>query len=173
MTKIIYLIAGISLLISCANNPKNGSNEETYQNNKWGERTVELTDFDSLVTGKTYLSIYSQIYSISEHKTHNLTAMVSIRNTSETDTIYLNKAKYFDTKGSLVKNYIEHSIYISPLETIEIIIGEKETEGGTGSNFIFDWQTKTNTSEPLFEAVMNSTIGQQGLSFTTQGKRLQ
>ena len=58
------------------------------------------------------------------------------------------------------------------METVEIVIDQDDNEGGTGANFIFDWKIKPDTNEPLFEAVMISTYGQQGLSFTTTGIRL-
>ncbi|MFC4098006.1 DUF3124 domain-containing protein [Euzebyella saccharophila] len=138
----------------------------------WSKRKVDVSSLDSLEYGKSYLSIYSQIYSLSEHKTHNLTAMVSMRNTSDQDTIYLLKAEYFDTHGKLVRTYFNHPLYLAPMETTEIIIDEVDVEGGTGSNFLFEWKIPLNAPEPLFEGVMNSTVGQQGLSFTTQSKRI-
>lgn len=139
----------------------------------WSKREISVPVKDSLEHGKSYLSIYSQIYSSSEHKTHNLTAMVSLRNTSEKDTIYLLKGEYFDTHGTSLRSYFKHPIYLAPLETTEIIIDEMDVEGGTGSNFIFEWKTPLGCPEPLFEGVMNSTVGQQGLSFTTQSRRIQ
>jgi hypothetical protein len=139
----------------------------------WSKRQVSLNSKDSLVHGKSYLSIYSQIYSSSEHKTHNLTAMASLRNTSEKDTVYLLKAEYFDTHGTSIRTYFKHPIYLAPLETTEIIIDEMDVEGGTGSNFIIEWKTPIDCPEPLFEGIMNSTVGQQGLSFTTQSRRIQ
>tara|TARA_R110002073_G_scaffold4213_1_gene27929 strand:+ start:69077 stop:69538 length:462 start_codon:yes stop_codon:yes gene_type:complete len=139
----------------------------------WEKRTIDISQKDSLEFGRTYLSSYSQIYSMSEHRTHNLTAMASLRNTSMSDTIYVLKATYHDTAGKLVRTYFEKPIYLLPLETVEIIIDEIDTEGGTGSNFIFDWKIPKSASEPLFEGVMSSTMGQQGLSFTTQGKRIE
>ena len=42
-----------------------------------------------------------------------------------------------------------------------------------GSNFLFEWKIPKNCPEPLFEGIMSSTMGQQGLSFTTQSKRIQ
>ncbi|MEH6514030.1 MAG: DUF3124 domain-containing protein, partial [Maribacter arcticus] len=60
----------------------------------------------------------------------------------------------------------------APLETTAIIIDEMDVEGGTGSNFIFEWKSPIGSPEPLFEGVMNSTVGQQGLSFTTQSRRI-
>jgi hypothetical protein len=138
----------------------------------WSKRKINLTSKDSLEYGKTYLSIYSEIYSYSEHKKQSLTAMVSLRNTSDLDSIYLLKAEYYDTHGKSIRKYFNYPIYLAPLETIEIIIDEMDLTGGTGSNFIFEWKAPKNTSEPLFEAIMSSTMSQQGLSFTTHGKRV-
>lgn len=153
-----------------------GCNERTEISSispeNWSKRTATIHAKDSLQYGKSYLSIYSQIYSMSEHKTHNLTSMASIRNTSDSDTIYILKAEYYDTHGVSVRNYFDQPIFLAPMETIEIIIDESDTSGGTGSNFIFEWNKPKNCSEPLFEGVMISTLGQQGLSFTTQGKRI-
>ncbi len=139
----------------------------------WSTKQIDISKKDSLSYGKSYLSIYSQIYSISEQKKHNLTAMVSMRNTSENDTIYLLKTKYYDTHGKEIRTYFDTPIFLAPMETTEIIIDEVDVEGGTGSNFIIEWKIPQNCPEPLFEGVMNSTMGQQGLSFTTQSKRIQ
>ncbi|RKR12902.1 uncharacterized protein DUF3124 [Maribacter vaceletii] len=139
----------------------------------WTKRAASTSVKDSLEYGKSYLSIYSQIYSLSEHKRHNLTAMVSLRNTSDKDTIYLLNSKYFDTHGKLIRSYFDFPIYLAPMETTEIIIEEGDVSGGTGSNFLIEWKKQQKTSEPLFEAVMSSTLGQQGLSFTTQAKRIE
>ncbi|GAA4238482.1 DUF3124 domain-containing protein [Postechiella marina] len=138
----------------------------------WSKRTAVISETDTLEHGKSYLSVYSQIYSISEHKTHNLTAMISLRNTSETDTIYVLRADYYDTHGKSIRKYFDKPVFLAPMETAEIIIDEIDISGGTGSNFIFEWKTPLNCSEPLFEGVMNSTMGQQGLSFTTHAKRI-
>ncbi|MDP5104834.1 MAG: DUF3124 domain-containing protein [Polaribacter sp.] len=165
--KFIYLLFA-SLLLSC-NNQKEIS---SINPENWSKRTANLKSKDSLEYGKSYLSIYSQIYSMSEHKTHNLTAMASLRNTSDTDSIYITKAVYYDTHGKLVRTYFDFPIYLAPMETTEIIIDEIDVVGGTGSNFIFEWKIPKNCPEPLFEGIMSSTIGQQGLSFTTYAKRI-
>jgi len=138
----------------------------------WSKRSIDLTTKDSLEYGKSYLSVYSQIYSITEHKRHNLTSMVSMRNTSEADTIYLLRAEYFDTHGKSVRKYFDSPIFLAPLETTEIIIDEIDVTGGTGSNFILEWKTPKNCPAPIFEGIMTSTMGQQGLSFTTQAMRI-
>jgi hypothetical protein len=163
---VIIFFAFLSI-ISCQKKEISSISEEN-----WSKRKAIISDKDSLEYGKSYLSIYSQIYSLSEHKTHNLTAMISLRNISDTDTIYVLQATYHDTAGTSLRNYFKDPIYLAPLETTEIIIDEVDVSGGTGSNFIFEWKIPKNCHEPLFEGIMNSTVGQQGLSFTTQSLRI-
>lgn len=168
--KLVCLFFTLGLLIGCELEPKEEVSSINPEN--WSKRQITINTKDSLEYGKSYLSIYSQIYSLSEHKTHNLTAMVSMRNTSDQDSIYLLSAEYYDTHGKKVRTYFNHPIYLAPMETTEIIIDEIDVEGGTGSNFLFEWKIPKNAPEPLFEGVMNSTVGQQGLSFTTQSRRI-
>lgn len=158
----------VSVLFGCETEVKKGKIDPV----DWSARIAEMNNSDSLEYGKSYLSIYSQIYSVSALKTQNLAAMVSLRNTSDSESIFILSTKYYDTKGVLVKNYFDTPVYLDPLETVEILINEVDVTGGTGSNFIFEWKTPYQTSEPMFEAVMTSTKGQQGLSFTTQSVRI-
>lgn len=169
MKNVVLCLVITTMFISCVEKEKMSSSADA----NWSQRKVSLAVNDSLEYGKSYLSIYSQIYSISEQKKHNLTAMISMRNTSDRDTIYLLKTKYYDTHGKAIRTYFDYPIFLAPMETTEIIIDEVDVEGGTGSNFIIEWKIPQNCPEPLFEGVMNSTMGQQGLSFTTQAKRIQ
>lgn len=139
----------------------------------WSARTVALSVSDSLVKGSSYLSVYSQIYSETEHRTHNLTGTISMRNTNLKDSIFIRKAEYFDTHGNSIRTYFDKPIFIKPMETVEIVIDEKDQSGGTGANFLFHWSIKPTSHEPYFEGVMISTSGQQGLSFTTKGIRVE
>lgn len=166
--KIKFLsIIIVVLLFGCNEKKENSSiNPEN-----WAKRAINLASKDSLEYGKSYLSVYSQIYSNTEHRTHNLTSMISMRNTSELDTIYLLRAEYYDTHGKSIRKYFDSPIFLAPMETTEIIIDELDVSGGTGSNFILEWKIPKKCPEPLFEGIMTSTMGQQGLSFTTQAKR--
>ncbi|WP_179376502.1 DUF3124 domain-containing protein [Winogradskyella wichelsiae] len=168
MKKIIVLVFAFYSFYSC----DHVSNDEEYEKINWKERIATRKASDSLEVGKSYLSVYSQIYSYSQHKTYNLTAMVSMRNTSATDSLYLFKVDYYDTHGELLKTYFDQPVFVRPMETLDIVINEVDIAGGTGGNFIFDWKTPIGASEPVFEGVMTSTSGQQGLSFVTQAKRL-
>ena len=168
MKKGILLLLLVALFASCENEKTISS----YDPVDWEARGVEKSVTDSLKKGQSYLSVYSEIYSQTEHRTHNLTSTVSMRNVDMKDTIYIDKAEYFNTQGEPIRIYFNHPIYIAPMETVEIVVDETDIEGGTGANFIFEWSTKESSPEPLFEGVMISTSGQQGLSFTSKGVRI-
>lgn len=161
----------IMLLLSIGCNKAKEISSVNSEN--WSKRAIDISNKkDTLEYGMSYLSTYSQIYSMNEKSIYNLTSMVSLRNLSTTDSIYLLNARYYNTQGELVRAYFNNTIYLKPLETTEIIIDEIDVSGGTGSNFIFEWKTPKDCPEPLFEGVMTSTAGQQGFSFTTQAKRI-
>ncbi|PWK18259.1 DUF3124 domain-containing protein [Xanthomarina spongicola] len=168
MKYAFLLFASLILCVSCQNNTQT----EDINPINWKKRSVDLPMNDTLTKGKSYLSVYSEIYSITEHRTINLTVTVSLRNVSINEPVYLLDASYYNTKGDLIRSYFKDPVLLNPLETIEIIIDEKDTHGGSGANFIFDWALNHSGHEPLFEAVMISTSGQQGISFTTQGVTL-
>lgn len=160
------LVLMMVLMLGCQQQAKFEVNEEN-----WSKRAADIEKMDSLVYGKSYLSVYSQMYSFTQKQKYNLTAMVSMRNVSEKDTIYLLRADYFNTHGANVRTYFDYPIFILPMETLEIVIDQADIEGGTGSNFLFEWKTPKNSPEPLFEGVMNSMQGTQGISFTTHAIR--
>lgn len=156
------------LLFSCSS-----PQEVTIDPENWEQRRAESVDADSLASGTTYLSIYSRVYSQTEHKSHELTATVSLRNPNLKDSIFIESAQYYNTEGDLLRTYFEHMIYIAPMETVTIVIDEADTAGGAGANFLFDWKTRPGDNEPIFEAVMITTYNSLGLSFTTSGIRLE
>jgi hypothetical protein len=164
----IFLLIG---LVSCEN-PMTVHNELPPKND-WTSREATITIDSSFEEGSTYLPVYSEIYQRNQNFTFDLTATVSIRNISLVDTVYLKSANYFNTHGDLIRKYFENPVYVKPMETIEIVVNEDDKEGGTGANFVFEWAMRKGSLEPFFEAVMISTTGQQGLSFTTRGIRKQ
>jgi hypothetical protein len=165
-------ILGILLLMLVIQSCQEKKEVSSIDPVNWSKRMIDRPLNELLTHGTTYLSVYSQIYSQSEHRTHDLTVTVSMRNTTLADTLYIEKAEYFNTAGKSIRTYFDQPIFIAPMETVEIVIDEIDQEGGTGANFLFNWRIKPESNEPLFEGVMISTSGQQGLSFTTQGKRI-
>lgn len=147
--------------------------EEPLSNVDWSHKEVNLKSIDSLIYGKSYLSVYSQVYSYTEHTSLDLTATVSIRNTNSDAKSYLIRADYYDTHGKKLHSYVDAPIAVDELETLEIVIAEFDQKGGTGANFIFEWAVEPSTSKPIFEAIMISTYGQQGLSFISHGHQIE
>ncbi|MGB1210762.1 MAG: DUF3124 domain-containing protein [Lacinutrix venerupis] len=165
MKKTIFLFFIVLLIFNCNNDVTNEALPSNHlEKYKWNNKLE-----DSLVSGSTYLSVYSQIYSITEHKKLDLTATISIRNINKRDTVFIKSANYYDTKGDLIRTYLTTPIFVKPMQTIEIVIDEKDQTGGAGANFVFDWLAPEKVNSPYFEGVMITTYGQQGLSLTTQG----
>ncbi|MEQ8924493.1 MAG: DUF3124 domain-containing protein [Fulvivirga sp.] len=166
----ITLIAGVivSIIFSCEKEKKISSINPVV----WSSRIANIGNQDSLESGSTYLSVYSQIYSRSEDIILDLTATVSIRNTNRNDTIFIDHAEYFNSEGKSLRKYFNKTIYVAPMETVEIVIDQYDKSGGTGANFIFDWKIKPGSNKPLFEGVMISASGNLGLSFTTTGQHI-
>lgn len=156
----------ILIVLGCE--PNETTSSKPIPQNDWEGRAASSIQIEQLNLKSTYLSVYSQIYDRSHNLIYDLTATVSLRNISDQDTVYILRADYYDTHGTMVKAYLKNPIFILPLETLEIVIEEQDKTGGTGANFIFDWCVKPDGLEPLFEAVMLSSR-QEGVSFTTQG----
>jgi len=165
MKTLVKLFFLITILYSC----KDENNLQWEKQTNWDNRKANISSEEGLCHGKVYLPVYSHIYQIHEHRTFDLTITVSIRNVSLTDSVYILSADYYNTEGKKLRNYFKHPVYLSPLETIEIIIHETDREGGSGANFIFNWASGNRNTPPLFEAVMISTFGNTGISFTTRG----
>lgn len=168
--KIAFKILFIAFIINACSGKV--SDKYPAKQTDWKSNQTNIEIFDDYFQGKTYLPVYSHIYHIHEHRTFDLTITVSIRNISLTDSAFILKADYFNTVGKNIRQYIEKPIYLKPLETLEIVIGEQDIKGGSGANFVFEWAIKNGKNPPLFEAVMISTYGQQGLSFTTRGVQI-
>ena len=168
MRYLLSILALSFLVISCAEQ-KEEKKPETVNKE---ERKATINPSDSLSYGKSYLPVYSQIYHHKVQETVDLTITVSLKNISPKDSIYIINADLYDTSGESVRQFLEYPVFLKPLETVEVVIEELNQEGGTGGNFIFEWAVKDEKNPPLFEAVMISTLGQQGISFTTRAERI-
>lgn len=178
MNKSVLLFF-VSLIFIACNSPEpkenfsDGSKEYSHPRNDWNKRRYTVKPTDKVIKGSTYLGVYSEIYARKESKTYPLTITVSIRNTSLKDSVFINKTEYYNTHGEIINTYFDKTIYVAPMETVEIVVEEGHEKGGTGGNFVFHWFTKKQNVKPLFDAVMISASGQQGISFTTQGVDLE
>ncbi|MFZ5451227.1 MAG: DUF3124 domain-containing protein [Thermodesulfobacteriota bacterium] len=116
-----------------------------------------------------YVPVYSHVYYGDREKQILLTAILSIRNTDMAHAVTITKVDYYDSEGKLVKSYLTKPITLKPMASTRFIVSESDRRGGSGANFIVQWQAETQVNPPLLEGVMIGTGGQQGISFTSRG----
>ena len=165
---IFFLFLSLMTFGACEPIPQN-LNKEGEDILKTHELNTPSLNLETAFQDTIYVPIYSDIYSESKNGRFLLTATLSIRNTSMTDSIFLKAIDYYDTAGNMVRKYNEKTLFLKPLESIDYVVDEKDESGGSGANFIIIWSAKNSNIKPIFEAVMISTKGQQGISFTSTG----
>ncbi len=117
-----------------------------------------------------YLPVYSAIYYQDGTKRFPITTTVSIRNTSLSDSAFILSAIYYDSYGKVLHSYLDSSLLLSPLESVELVVQEKDDEGGAGANFIIKWGATRFSNQLMIQSVMIGTYGQQGVSFLSDAK---
>lgn len=114
-----------------------------------------------------YVPIYSHLYTGDGTSALNLSATLSVRNTSYTDSFYVTDVAYYGSQGEVLKKYINKVVLLKPLASIEFVVERMEAQGGAGANFVVTWGASATRSAPLIQAVMNE-LG-SGISFVTEG----
>jgi len=139
---------------------------------------IARADEPGLSTGRSlYLAIYSHLYhgdldSRGKPSQTLLSAHVSIRNTDARSGIKVVSARYYDTGGRLVKDYVQTPRAIPPLGTLELFIPHTDLSGGSGANFIIDWKADGPVNPPLAEALHADIRASRTIVFTTTARTL-
>lgn len=124
-----------------------------------------------LSTGqRMYVPAYSHIYSGNRERPFMLTVTLSIRNIDPLNPIEIRSVDYYETRGKLLKRYIDAKVILKPLESLRYVIPERDNSGGAGANFIVEWRSGKAVNPPIVEAIMIGTQNQQGVSFTSRGQ---
>ncbi len=119
-----------------------------------------------------YVPVYSNVYYGDYERKILLTGIISIRNTDPAHAITIVKADYYDSDGKVIKSYLPQPVTLKPMASTRFVVKESDTRGGSGANFLVQWQAKTEVNEPIMEGVMIGAAGQQGISFTSRGKAI-
>ena len=119
-----------------------------------------------------YVPVYSSLYLGLEAgpETLELAATLSIRNTSARHPVVLEFVRYYDSHGTLVREYLERRSELAPLGSVEYVIRNRDTAGGPGAKFLVGWTGTAGMDEPLIEAIMIGQKGSAGWSFTASGR---
>lgn len=115
-----------------------------------------------------YVPVYSHIYGEDGNKALYLTTTLSIRNISFRDSFYVTSVVYYGSQGEALKRYLDSTLLIKPMASVEFVVERSESEGGAGANFVVNWAAAAPpANEPLIQSVMaEATFGQ---SFVVPG----
>jgi len=114
-----------------------------------------------------YVPVYSSIYHGNQDRVINLAVTLSIRNV-DSSSITVSSIDYYSSSGTLIRNYLNTPKVLNPYETMNIIIKESDTKGGSTSGFVVKWISDNKGNDLFVEAVMIGTYP-QGISFTSRG----
>jgi len=170
MLKIVVVMLHILVLTSCT--PRKAEQQAASQSAPVSAQSTISTEGDgNQVAGQTiYVPIYSHIYMRDKSRVINLAATLSIRNTDAQNPIRINSARYYDTNGALVREYVKEPLRLAPMASTDFVVAEDDTSGGVGANFIVEWSAGIEVTAPVVEAVMINTASQQGISFVSAGR---
>ena len=130
---------------------------------------VSIEDLE-IVTGQViYVPAYSEVF-YNDRNTLDLTITLAIHNTDLEHPIIIKSVRYYDTHGNLVEEYVDQARQLDPIATASIVLAGDNTRGGVGANFIVEWVAETGVYEPVVEAIMINTSGQQGISLLSPGR---
>lgn len=170
MMRLVYISVLILLLISCGEGPLETGDVKLAPSENYHYVDQE---FSALTyTEEVYVPVYSDIYHLNGERKFSLTVTLSIRNVMSDESIFIGNVDYYDSEGKMIRKYAEKTIELKPLQSIEFIVEQDEDEGGAGANFIVSWGGASSLNPPVIQAVMIGTSSQQGISFVTDGVRI-
>lgn len=133
---------------------------------------------EELSKGQTiYLPIYSHIWygdldASGQPRKALMSALVSIRNTSLKMPVRVTSARYYSTEGRLLKEFAASPRTVPPMATLEFFVEKSESAGGSGANFIIQWEASTETNSPLVEAVHTDIQLNRTPTFLASGRAI-
>ena len=121
-------------------------------------------------TGRAvYVPAYSHIYSRGG-QAFLLEVTLSVRNTDPELAIRIDRVRYYDTQGRLIRELGEAPLTLAPLQTASYLVEKQDIAGGSGASFIVEWSAEEAVNPPVIEAVMIGVAQTHNLSFTSRGQ---
>lgn len=126
-----------------------------------------------LTAGQTvYVPAYSHIYHGNNEDRLLLTVTLSIRNVSPASSITITAVDYHATAGGQLRRFITKPFILGPYGSERFVVPQKDDTGGSGANFIVEWQADKPVSPPIIETIMIGSQNQLGVSFTSRGQAI-
>jgi hypothetical protein len=139
-----------------------------------GASGVSLYSWQSL-----YLPIYSHVYhgevnpKTGKPSETLVSAMISIRNTDPRMALKVTSARYYNTEGKLLSEFLPVPRSVPPLGTHELYVPRSDSSGGSGANFIIEWNAERPINPPLVEALHADIREARTLLFITTARPVQ
>jgi hypothetical protein len=125
---------------------------------------------DLPIRGSVYVPVYSSIHWGGLDAVTELSATVSIRNADAQQSLVLVAVTYYDSLGDTIQEYLDGTMELDPMSTVEFVIARSDRRGGNGANFVVQWGSPGPIAEPVIETVMLGQAGNAGISFVSQGR---
>ena len=122
------------------------------------------------VSGSVYVPLYSSLYVGGRRSLKNLSATLSLRNTSPDQALIVTAVTYFSDKGGAVVNFLNAPHVLGPMALAEFYIDQSEMSGGPVATVIVGWGAETSITPPLIEAVVLGNYGAKSISFVSRGE---
>ncbi len=116
-----------------------------------------------------YVPVYSHIYYENHKRLLELAETVSMRNTDSANPIILTTVRHYGSDGKLLKDFLSEPILLQPMATADFVVPRSDITGGTGANFIIEWVSDREVTDPIAEAIMISTGSSHSISFVSRG----
>jgi hypothetical protein len=122
------------------------------------------------VSGSVYVPLYSSLYVGGRRSLKNLSATLSLRNTSADQALIVTSVTYFDGNGKAVVELLDVPHVLAPMATAEFYADQSSTSGGPVATVIVGWGAETSVAPPLIEAVILGNYGAKSISFVSRGE---
>lgn len=126
-----------------------------------------------------YLAIYSHLYhgdinpKTGKPSETLVSTHVSIRNTDPASPMKVTSARYYNTEGKLLREFLPKPQPIPPLGTYELHVPRSDSSGGSGANFIIEWTAEKAINPPIVEALHADIREARTLLFVTTARPIQ
>jgi hypothetical protein len=134
----------------------------------WGQEVRPLSRGQNLYLPIYSHMLYGNVTSKGAPSKVLLSALVSIRNTDPKRPLRLTSARYFDTHGKFLREFVTAPVTVPPFGTHELFIDLHDESGGSGANFLIAWDAAEAVNPPLVEALHANMDSGKAVIITTQ-----
>jgi len=96
-----------------------------------------------------------------------VSSLVSIHNTDLDKPLRVLSARYYSTEGKFLRNFVSSPRILKPMETLEFLVQRRDVVGGSGANFVIQWESEVPVSPPLVQALHIELQTNRSIVFTT------